>query len=69
MNPSHNAQDFLHGSVDGENELKFTENVVCIDIVGPDVGFLTLVDLPGLIKSTELDQDAYTITLMSVLIL
>ena len=30
-------------------ELQFTMNVVCVDIRGPQVGNLSVIDLPGLI--------------------
>ena len=41
------------------NELKFTENVVCLSIEGPNVGNLTLVDLPGLIQCAEDDEKRF----------
>ena len=32
------------------NALKFTKNVVCLEIKGPEVPNLSLIDLPGIIR-------------------
>jgi len=32
------------------NDLKFTKNVVCLEIKGPKVPNLSLIDLPGIIR-------------------
>jgi len=32
------------------NALKFTKNVVCLEIKGPNVPNLSLIDLPGIIR-------------------
>ncbi|KAJ3036191.1 hypothetical protein HDV00_002987 [Rhizophlyctis rosea] len=41
---------------DDENmagDLRFTENTVVVNIVGKDLGYLTLIDLPGIIHATD----------------
>eukprot|EP01083_Nonionella_stella_P035927 98012_1 len=41
----------------GQNELKFSRNVVCIDIQGPGVGNLSIIDLPGMIQAADKRED------------
>jgi hypothetical protein len=36
-----------------EFEVKFSPNVVCMEMVGPDLPNLAFIDLPGVIQSTE----------------
>ena len=50
----------------GRNELKFSKNVVCIDIRGPNVGNLSIIDLPGLIQTVEKEEDERFIRTISV---
>ncbi|KAJ3214590.1 hypothetical protein HDU67_001455 [Dinochytrium kinnereticum] len=49
------------------NELKFTKNVVCVDIRGAGVN-LTLIDLPGIIRSVDKKEDAPFIELIQDLV-
>ncbi|KAG9296191.1 hypothetical protein G9A89_014783 [Geosiphon pyriformis] len=51
-----------------ENEIKFTKNVICLDIQGPDVPNLSLIDLPGIIQHTERTEDEKFIGLIQDLI-
>lgn len=37
----------------GDFQVKFSPNVVCMDITGPDLPNLAFIDLPGVIQSTE----------------
>src|SRR5688572_24193458 len=52
LNPSKNSDDYLywnfgaHYDDDANNELKFTKNVVCLEIKGKNVPNLSLIDLP-----------------------
>ncbi|CAG8614452.1 17032_t:CDS:2, partial [Cetraspora pellucida] len=57
LNPRKNSDlyfnwDFGNKNYDDDsksNAIKFTKNVVCIEIKGPDVPNLSLIDLPGII--------------------
>ncbi|THH28158.1 hypothetical protein EUX98_g6029 [Antrodiella citrinella] len=53
--PNINADGFLTKSVTDLREmaLSFSNNVVCIDISGPDLTNLDFVDLPGLIQNAD----------------
>lgn len=51
-----------------EGGLKFTRNVICIDILSSDCQDLSIVDLPGLIESTEHPEDEVYINLISDLV-
>jgi hypothetical protein len=59
LNPDIPAASFVTKHLDNvvkheeKGQLKFTRNVVCVDIVAPNVSNLTLIDLPGIIRSTE----------------
>ncbi|KAF0343706.1 P-loop containing nucleoside triphosphate hydrolase protein [Gigaspora margarita] len=50
------------------NAVKFTKNVVCIEIKGPDVPNLSLIDLPGIIRYTEKLEDEKFIALIEELV-
>ncbi|KAL2911200.1 hypothetical protein HK105_209351, partial [Polyrhizophydium stewartii] len=49
------------------NELAFTRNVVCLDVVGAGVN-LALVDLPGIIRSVDRKEDAGSIEMIQDLV-
>lgn len=49
------------------NELKFIKNVVCLDIRGAGVN-LTLIDLPGIIRSVDKREDTQYIDLVQDLV-
>ncbi|KAJ3104555.1 hypothetical protein HDU97_009067 [Phlyctochytrium planicorne] len=49
------------------NELKFTKNVVCVDIRGAGVN-LTLIDLPGIIRSVDRKEDVAFIEMIQDLV-
>ncbi|KAI8915267.1 P-loop containing nucleoside triphosphate hydrolase protein [Powellomyces hirtus] len=49
------------------NELKFVKNVVCLDIRGAGVN-LTLIDLPGIIRSVDRREDSQYIDLVQDLV-
>ena len=70
VNPSKKVEDILRlkdlNSI--ENEIKFSENVVCVSIVGPDVGNLTLADLPGLIQATSAKEEERFIVMIENLV-
>ncbi|KAL0481586.1 hypothetical protein AKO1_012507 [Acrasis kona] len=64
LNPSREIDHYIKADEDElekeQDELQFTRNVVCIHITGAKVN-LTLIDLPGIIRSTEKDQDKHFI--------
>ncbi|KAI9096930.1 P-loop containing nucleoside triphosphate hydrolase protein [Phlyctochytrium arcticum] len=49
------------------NELKFSRNVICLDIRGAGV-HLTLIDLPGIIRSVDRKEDSQNITMVEELV-
>ncbi|KDQ18068.1 hypothetical protein BOTBODRAFT_63785 [Botryobasidium botryosum FD-172 SS1] len=59
LNPNIPHTDFLSLSVDElrnyrqDSTLKFSRNVVCLDISGPNLTDLSFVDLPGIIQNDE----------------
>jgi GTP-binding protein EngB required for normal cell division len=60
---SHKLQEILPEN----NELMFTQNVICVDIQGEDID-LTLIDLPGIIQSVGLNQDKTMIGMIERLV-
>ncbi|KAJ3159370.1 hypothetical protein HDU86_001688 [Geranomyces michiganensis] len=67
---SYNFDDTTSSARDSEaasNELKFVKNVVCLDIRGSGVN-LTLIDLPGIIRSVDRREDAQYIELVQELV-
>ncbi|KAI5852607.1 P-loop containing nucleoside triphosphate hydrolase protein [Morchella snyderi] len=46
-------------------EVKFSPNVVCMDITAPDLPNLAFIDLPGLIQTTESESENYLIDLVT----
>ncbi|KAI8896873.1 P-loop containing nucleoside triphosphate hydrolase protein [Globomyces pollinis-pini] len=66
LNPSISVDNVLstHDLDLIENEIEFTRNVVCIEISGPGVGVLTVIDLPGIISNTENKKDRKYINLI-----
>lgn len=51
-----------------EFEVKFSPNVVCMEITGHDLPNLAFIDLPGVIQTTESDKEDYLIKLVSGLV-
>ncbi|RHZ78966.1 hypothetical protein Glove_153g49 [Diversispora epigaea] len=75
LNPSKNSDEYLnwnfgtHYDDDANtNELKFTKNVVCLEIKGKNVPNLSLIDLPGIIRHTEKAEDRKFINLIEELV-
>ncbi|RPB13528.1 P-loop containing nucleoside triphosphate hydrolase protein [Morchella conica CCBAS932] len=71
LNPSRNWREYARemgkGVKDGEDgfEVKFSPNVVCMDITAPDLPNLAFIDLPGLIQTTESESENYLIDLVT----
>ncbi|CAG8691555.1 9646_t:CDS:2, partial [Scutellospora calospora] len=61
LNPADNSNDYLdwdfgNQSYDEDSQsnfLKFTKNIVCIEIKGSEVPNLSLIDLPGIIQHVD----------------
>ncbi|KAL7276404.1 hypothetical protein RUND412_000609 [Rhizina undulata] len=49
-------------------EVKFSPNVVCMEITGPNLPNLAFIDLPGVIQTTESESEHYLIELVSGLV-
>ncbi|KAG9301962.1 hypothetical protein G9A89_021006 [Geosiphon pyriformis] len=71
LNPSMNYQLYVNWIFNNnnikdaaENHIKFTKNVVCLEIKGPKVPNLSLIDLPGIIRHVEHSQDEKFINLI-----
>ncbi|KIP02343.1 hypothetical protein PHLGIDRAFT_298819 [Phlebiopsis gigantea 11061_1 CR5-6] len=45
-----------------EKQLAFSNNVVCLDLYGPDLPDLSFIDLPGIISTVEKGEDKQNIT-------
>ncbi|KAI8912453.1 P-loop containing nucleoside triphosphate hydrolase protein [Gorgonomyces haynaldii] len=72
LNPSKDPNTFLRTEFgpDGDtdrNQLKFTRDVVCVDIEGAPTT-LTLIDLPGIIRSVEREEDKQLIDMIEDLV-
>jgi hypothetical protein len=51
-----------------ELEVKFSPNVVVMEITAPDVPNLSFIDLPGVIQTTESEKEHYLIDLVEALV-
>lgn len=80
LNPSKPSKSFLHDKttplkegvddaevVKGEDEVHFSENVICIKVTSKDVRDLSVVDLPGLIANVGEKEDKRNIGLIKKL--
>jgi GTP-binding protein EngB required for normal cell division len=71
LNPSSDPSQYLNASSfelsRSADELLFTTNVVCVEIYGGAVD-LSLIDLPGIIKSVSSNQDNKMIALIEQLV-
>jgi len=68
LNPGKPAKDFLTYNFDSKeeaasNELQFSRNLVVLEVRGMPYN-LTLIDLPGIINSTENEDDTHLIQLI-----
>ncbi|CAG8447927.1 4186_t:CDS:2 [Dentiscutata erythropus] len=76
LNPTDNSDAYLDWEFENtsydedskSNALKFTKNVVCIEIKGPDVPNLSLIDLPGIIQHVDRSEDRRFIGLIEELV-
>ncbi|KAL6748882.1 hypothetical protein V8C86DRAFT_2442649 [Haematococcus lacustris] len=67
LNPSRSFDGFEDQAslvaLAGPDELGFTRNVVVLEIQGADIS-LSLIDLPGIISSTEKEEDQYLVDMI-----
>ncbi|CAB4416615.1 unnamed protein product [Rhizophagus irregularis] len=76
LNPDCKPEDFFEWDFESlsyeedadKNALKFTKNVVCLEIKGPNVPNLSLIDLPGIIRHVEKVEDERFIRLIEELV-
>ncbi|RUP50050.1 P-loop containing nucleoside triphosphate hydrolase protein [Jimgerdemannia flammicorona] len=50
------------------NLLKFSKNIICIEIRGEDTLNLSLIDLPGIIRHTESKEERHLVTIIEELV-
>ncbi|KAL6714488.1 hypothetical protein ACLMJK_007912 [Lecanora helva] len=69
LNPGCNYQKYLPGTNEPrEHQVKFSPNIVRLDISGPDLPNLSFYDLPGVINVSELSEEAYLVDLVKNLV-
>ena len=72
LNPHKNPAEFLPSSSmnidDASTPVKFSPNVVRLDISAPSFPNLAFYDLPGVISQAEQDEEAYLVTLVENLV-
>ncbi|CAI2165758.1 22_t:CDS:2 [Funneliformis geosporum] len=76
LNPNNKPEEFFDFDFNdlsydedaSRNTLKFTKNVVCLEIKGPKIPNLSLIDLPGIIRLVERDEDERFIRLIEELV-
>ncbi|KAJ5721643.1 uncharacterized protein N7483_009577 [Penicillium malachiteum] len=70
LNPTTDSQDFLppRDIQFAEKEVKFSPNVIRLDISGPDLPNLSFYDLPGVINQADNDREKYVVGLIQKLV-
>lgn len=71
LNPGNNYEDYVpgrHARTSEETQVKFSPNVVRLDITGPNFPALSFYDLPGVISQAEQDNEAYLVQLVENLV-
>ncbi|PGH13317.1 hypothetical protein AJ79_03733 [Helicocarpus griseus UAMH5409] len=71
LNPSSSFEDYIPGQNLGTSEatqVKFSPNVVRLDISAPHFPNLSFYDLPGVINVAEVDDEKYLVTLVENLV-
>ena len=70
LNPGTSHERYLPGSphIKGDHQVKFSPNVVRLDISGPGLPNLSLFDLPGVINVSEIAEEAYLVDLVKNLV-
>ncbi|GAB1195025.1 hypothetical protein APSETT444_004278 [Aspergillus pseudonomiae] len=71
LNPGQSSREYIPGENTGTNthyQVKFSPNIVRLDISAPDFPNLSFYDLPGVISQAELDEERYLISLIENLV-
>lgn len=72
LNPTRPSSDYVPGQNEGTDPIfqyvKFSPNIVRLDISGPDFPNLSFYDLPGVISLTEFDEEIYLVHLVENLV-
>ncbi|GMF73239.1 unnamed protein product [Aspergillus oryzae] len=71
LNPGQSSREYIPGENAGTNthyQVKFSPNIVRLDISAPDFPNLSFYDLPGVISQAELDEEKYLILLIENLV-
>ncbi|KAJ6028530.1 hypothetical protein N7540_004106 [Penicillium herquei] len=70
LNPTTDCQDFLppRDIQYAEKEVKFSPNVIRLNISGPDLPNLSFYDLPGVINQADNDREKYVVGLIQKLV-
>lgn len=70
LNPSSGYDKYLPGKADPGNnlEVKFSPNVVRMDISGPGLPNMSFYDLPGVISQPEVPEEQYLVDLVKNLV-
>lgn len=67
LNPGRSPKDYMreeNQEVDEDTQVKFSPNVVRLDITAPRFPSLSFYDLPGIINVAEIDDEKYLVTLI-----
>lgn len=67
LNPGRSPKDFMREEdqeVEEETQVKFSPNVVRLDITAPNFPNLSFYDLPGIINVAEIDDERYLVALV-----
>ena len=70
LNPRNAPEKYLPGmpKSNDQHQVKFSPNVVRLDISGPNLPNLSFYDLPGVINVSELAEEAYLVDLIKNLV-
>ncbi|KAG2417455.1 hypothetical protein HFD88_008674 [Aspergillus terreus] len=71
LNPGRPSTDYVPGQnegIDTSCQVKFSPNVVRIDISAPNFPTLSFYDLPGVISQAEVDEEKYLVALVENLV-
>jgi hypothetical protein len=74
LNPAMRSDIFVSKKIadpvahEEKGQLQFTRNVVCVDVKGPSVSNLTLIDLPGIIRSSDRPEERKNIGIVKSVI-
>ena len=72
LNPGRPSSDYAFGqntrNDDSQYQVKFSPNVVRLDISAPEFPNLSFYDLPGVISQAEIDEERYLVSLVENLV-